>query len=174
MLDAPFNLLEGAHFDLADAFARDAKLIGELLERDRLVGEAARFEDAPLAIVEHAERLAERLVPIFRLLGFGEQAFLAGAVVDQPIHPLAGVAVFSRIGAFGKRAAEPRSYRSHPARHAQPLGDQLHLIRPHLAFVERGDAALRPFQVEDSFFSMAMVPIFTSDHERRIYPWITA
>jgi hypothetical protein len=29
------------------------------------------------------------------LLGFGKTAFLTGAVVNQPIHPLAGIAVFA-------------------------------------------------------------------------------
>src|ERR1035437_3730393 len=49
-------LLEGAHFDLAHAFARDFEFGGQILKRDRIVGEAPRLEDAPLAIVEHVER----------------------------------------------------------------------------------------------------------------------
>src|SRR2546428_13489447 len=55
------HLLEGAHLDLAHALARDAEFVGEILERDRVVGEAPRLEDAALALVEHGERLAERL-----------------------------------------------------------------------------------------------------------------
>ena len=89
------HLFEGAHFDLPDALARHAELVGQFFQRDRLVGEAARFENTPLAIVEHGERFAQRLVPVIRLLGFGETAFLAGAVIDQPIHPLAGIAVLA-------------------------------------------------------------------------------
>ena len=48
------HLFEGAHFDLTDALARHAELVGELFQRDRLIGEPPRFEDAPFAIVEHA------------------------------------------------------------------------------------------------------------------------
>src|SRR5688572_25393269 len=37
------HLLERAHLDLTHAFARDAELLGQLLERDRLVGEPPRL-----------------------------------------------------------------------------------------------------------------------------------
>src|SRR5258706_10799112 len=55
------HLFEGTHAYLAHALARDAELIGELLERDRFFGEPARLEDAPLPVVEHGERRGERL-----------------------------------------------------------------------------------------------------------------
>src|ERR1035438_6345036 len=51
------HLLEGAHVDLAHALARDAELLGEFRERDRVLGKPARLEDAPLAVVELGERL---------------------------------------------------------------------------------------------------------------------
>ena len=35
---------------------------------DAVVGEAARLEDAPLAVVEHGERLAERLAAVVGFL----------------------------------------------------------------------------------------------------------
>src|SRR5687767_9197382 len=66
------HLLEGAHFDLAHAFARDAELGGEVLERHRVLGEAARLEDAPLTIVEHGERVGERQPAVVGLLALGE------------------------------------------------------------------------------------------------------
>src|ERR1039457_3633572 len=50
------HLLEGAHLDLAHALARDAEFGCQILERDRIVRQAARLEDAPLALVEHVER----------------------------------------------------------------------------------------------------------------------
>src|SRR5580704_3401413 len=107
VLDRLLHLLEGAHLDLADALARHAELIGELFQGDRIVGETPRLEDATLAIVEHRERFAQRLVPIVRLLGFGEPALLADAVVDQPIHPLAGIAVLADRRVERRIAAEP-------------------------------------------------------------------
>src|SRR6202035_3853307 len=60
----------------------------------------------------------------------------------------------SRIGALSE--ASPPSRRFHIdhvlLRHAQTLGDELDLIRPHIAFVERGDAALRLPQIEEQLF----------------------
>src|SRR5690606_24506174 len=59
LLDGLLHLLEGADLDLAHALAGDAELAGEILERDRVVAQAACLEDAALALVEHAERLAQ-------------------------------------------------------------------------------------------------------------------
>src|SRR5207245_5445411 len=81
------HLLEGAHLDLAHALARDAELVGEFFQRDRVVGKAARLEDAPLALVEHGERLAECLAAIARLFAFDQPGFLTRAVVEQPVLP---------------------------------------------------------------------------------------
>ena len=62
------HLLEGAHLDLARALARDAELVGELRERARVLGQAPPLEDAPLALVEHAKRIGQRLAPVIELL----------------------------------------------------------------------------------------------------------
>src|SRR5260370_39781169 len=74
--------------DLAHALARDAELIGELLERDRFFGEPARLEDAPLPVVEHGERRGEGLAAAARLLACGECRLLVGMLADQPVLPL--------------------------------------------------------------------------------------
>ena len=88
MLHRLLHLLEGAHLDLAHALARDAEFGGEVLERDRVVGEAARLEDAPFALVEHVERADQRLVAVIAFLVLGQDAFLAGRIVDQPVHAI--------------------------------------------------------------------------------------
>jgi hypothetical protein len=51
-----FCTFSRAHADLPHAIARDAEFVGELLERDRIIGKAARLENSGLAIVEHHER----------------------------------------------------------------------------------------------------------------------
>src|SRR5262245_23951446 len=71
------HLLEGAHFDLAHPLARDAELVGELLERDRVVGKPTGLKNPPLAVIEHAERLAQRLAAVVELLALRQHAFLA-------------------------------------------------------------------------------------------------
>src|SRR5674476_805131 len=68
------HLLEGAHLDLAHALARDAEFGCQILERDRIVRETARLEDAPLALVEHVERADQRLVAVIAFLVLGQQA----------------------------------------------------------------------------------------------------
>src|SRR5436190_7964715 len=87
------HLLEGTHAYLAHALARDAELVGELLERDRLFGEPTRLEDAPLPVVERGERRGERLAAIVELPARGERRLLVGMLVDQPVLPLAGITV---------------------------------------------------------------------------------
>src|SRR5437899_13044724 len=92
VLHRVLHLVERAHLDLAHALARDAEFFGELLERDRILGEPARLEDAPLAVVEHAQRLAERLAAVVEFLVLGQHSFMALRVADQPILHLAGLA----------------------------------------------------------------------------------
>jgi hypothetical protein len=58
------HFLEGAYFNLAHTLARNAELVGDLFKRDWVLGEPARFENAPFAIVEHAERRGERLAAV--------------------------------------------------------------------------------------------------------------
>src|ERR1035437_9906010 len=87
------HLLEGAHFDLAHALARDAEFGCQILERDRIVRQAAPREDAPLALVEHVARTDQRLVAVIAFLVLGQRALLAGRVAAQPIHPFAAFAV---------------------------------------------------------------------------------
>jgi hypothetical protein len=87
------HLLKRAHVDLAHALARDAELVGEFRERDRVLGEPTRFEDAPLAIVEHGERRGERLAAVVELVARGKRGLLAGTLVNQPVQPFAGIAV---------------------------------------------------------------------------------
>src|SRR3979409_1904090 len=61
VLHCVLHLLEGAYLDLAHALARDAEFLGQLHERDLFLVESTRFEDAPLALVEHGERIGHAL-----------------------------------------------------------------------------------------------------------------
>src|SRR5215467_14146485 len=70
------HLLEGTHAYLAHALARHAELGRQILERDRVVGKPPRLEDAPLAIVEHRKRFAERLPAVVRFLVLDEPRLL--------------------------------------------------------------------------------------------------
>src|SRR5258705_6373550 len=64
VLHCVLHLREGAHLDLAYALARDAEFLGQLHERDLFLGEPTRLEDAPLALVEHGERIGQRLATV--------------------------------------------------------------------------------------------------------------
>lgn len=57
VLHCVLHLREGAHLDLAYALARDAEFLGQLHERDLFLGEPARLEDAPLALVSTVSAL---------------------------------------------------------------------------------------------------------------------
>src|SRR5258707_13928893 len=101
------HLVEGAHLDLANALTGDAELLGQLLEFDWMVGEAPRLEDAPVAFVQDLERRGERLTAIVELFVFGQYAFLARAVVSEPVLPFAGVFVLADRCIERRVAAEP-------------------------------------------------------------------
>src|SRR5258707_8902258 len=116
------HLLERAHGDLAHALSRDAELVGEFRERDRVFGEPTRFEDAPLAIVEHGERRGERLAAVVELVARGERSLLAGTLVNQPVQPFAGIAVRANRRVERGVAAEPPVHVDHVLlRDAEPL-----------------------------------------------------
>src|SRR6202035_478780 len=101
------HLLERAHLDLAHALARDAELVRQLPERDRLIGEPACLEDAPLAPVERREGLTKRLAPVAALLALEQHPLLAGRLVDQPILPFAGFALIANRRVERGIAGEP-------------------------------------------------------------------
>src|SRR6202022_300253 len=61
LLHCLLHLLEGADLDLADPLAADAEFGRELLQRDRILGQPARLEDAPFAVVEDVHGFAEEL-----------------------------------------------------------------------------------------------------------------
>src|SRR3982074_2608157 len=92
VLHCVLHLLEGAYLDLAHALARDAEFLGQLHQRDLFLGEPARLEDAPLALVEHGERIGQRLVAVIDLPPRGERRLLVRGFVHQPVLPLAGLA----------------------------------------------------------------------------------
>src|SRR5258706_13498066 len=81
------DLLEGAHLDLAHALARDAEFLGQLRERDLFLGEPTRLEDAPLALVEHGERIGQRLAAGIELLPRRRGRPLLPKVCFQPTRP---------------------------------------------------------------------------------------
>src|SRR3974390_3384424 len=99
------HLLERTHLDLTDALARDAKLGSEILECERVVGEPARLEDTPLALVEHVERRGERLAAVVVFVTRGERSLLAVTFINQPVLPFAGIAVLADRRVEGRCAA---------------------------------------------------------------------
>ena len=68
MLHRLLDLFEGPHLDLPHALTRHAEFIGQLLECDRVIGQASRLEDAPLALIENIERPAKSLMAIVGFL----------------------------------------------------------------------------------------------------------
>src|SRR5258708_1222047 len=81
------QLLEGVHLDLAHALARNAELVRQLVERDRLVRQSARLEYATLALVQYCQRVAQRLVAGCGLFSPPPPAFLAAAASLPPPPP---------------------------------------------------------------------------------------
>ena len=136
-------LREGTHAYLAHALMRDAELVGELLEGDRLFGEPTRLEDASLALIEHGERVGQGLAAVVEFLARRERGLLVRGFVHQPVLPLSGSAVVADQGVERGVAPEPPVHVDHVRfADAELLGDDPHLVQPHIAIVEDGDFAL--------------------------------
>src|SRR5262249_46359512 len=92
------HLLEGAHLDLAHAFARHTELGRQILGGVGVLGRPPRLEVAPLALVEDRERFPGRLPGVVRFLALAEPRLLIGDLVDEPVLPFAGIAVVADRG----------------------------------------------------------------------------
>src|SRR5258706_8680512 len=101
------HLLEGTRAYLAHALARDAELVGELLERDRFFGEPARLEDAPLPVVERGERRGERLAAGVRTPPPRGGRSLGGTAVGPPGLSTPGNTLPLDLGRAGGVPARP-------------------------------------------------------------------
>src|SRR5262249_59602379 len=99
--DYSLYLVEGAHLDLAHALARDPELGGQVLERDRIIRQPPRLEDAALALIEHRERLAERLAAVVAFLARRPPVLLVGGPLHPPNLPLPRIALPPHHGALG-------------------------------------------------------------------------
>src|SRR5215467_14070453 len=160
---------------LAHALARDAELVGELLERDRFFGEPARLEDARSRSLstESAEARALRRPP---------NSSLAASVVswsrcsstNQSCHSLELPS--SRIGASSDTSPPRRRFMSTTSCSVTPRRLAMSLTwsgrKSPSSSTEILLLALR--RLKKSFFWLTVVPIFTRDHERRMYSWIAA
>src|SRR5260370_29762071 len=93
VLHCVLHLREGAHLDLAHALARDAEFLSQLHERDLFLGEPTRLEDAPLALVEHGERIGQRLAAVFEIPPPRRRRLLGPWFVPPPGLPPPPVAV---------------------------------------------------------------------------------
>jgi hypothetical protein len=70
--DRLLQFLEGAHLDLANALARDAVLLREILERGRVLPQAPLGQDVALAVVQMRHRLFEQVTAQSELLPLAE------------------------------------------------------------------------------------------------------
>jgi hypothetical protein len=57
-----------------------------------------RVSKTPLALVEHGERIGQRLAAGIELLARGERRILVRGFIYQPVLPLAGIAVLADRG----------------------------------------------------------------------------
>ena len=89
---------------------------------------------------------------MIELLVFSHDGFLSGRLIDQPVLPFAGFAIITDWSVERCIATEAAIHVDNVLfRDAKALGDELDLIRTHIAFVKRGNLALRLPQVEEQF-----------------------
>jgi hypothetical protein len=97
------QLFECAHLELPNAFARHAELVGQRLQRQRLVRQTARFKDPALARPEVDQGSTERSGPAGLLFLRDKRCLGAEMVIDQPPQPF-HPAVFAVDGALSVRS----------------------------------------------------------------------
>ena len=144
------QFLEGAHLDLPHPLARDAVLLRQILERRRVFLQSPLGQDVALAVVEMRHRLFEEIAPEAQLLPFAELCFLALAVIDQPILPLA-------LAVAAQRRVQRVIGAGEPPVHADDIGlrdvelgrDLFQVFGRQIAFLHRLQLALELAQVEE-------------------------
>ena len=100
-MDAALHLLAY----LAHTLRRDAELVGELLDRDRLLGEPARLEDTPLSVVERGECSPSAFLRLSdSTLSAGRASWLESQSCHSPS---------SRIGALSNTSPPSRRFMVH-------------------------------------------------------------
>src|SRR5438477_7936 len=78
-----------------------------------------------VAVVEHFERRRQRLAAVVELLVLGHHAFLALAVVSEPVLPFAALAIVADRSVERRVAAETAVHVDHVLLgDAEPLGDE--------------------------------------------------
>jgi hypothetical protein len=104
-MDAALHLLEDTRAYLAHTLRRDAELVGELLDRDRLLGEPARLEDTPLSVVERGECSPSAFLRLSdSSLSAGRASWLESQSCHSPESPS------SRIGALSNTSPPSRRF----------------------------------------------------------------
>src|SRR6266850_3542176 len=81
------HLLERARFDLPDAFTRHVELRGELFERQWLVGQMSRLEDATFAIGQYLDGGDQCVTPVVPLVLFDDDGFWRGRLINEMVLP---------------------------------------------------------------------------------------
>ena len=128
-------------------------MLGEILERRRIVTQPSLVQNMPLAVVEAGHRIAQQVTAQAQLLLLAEAGFLAFVLVDQPILPLAlAIRPQRRI----QRMIGARQPSIHvddvDFRHIQLGRDLRQMFRRQIAFFDGLDAALHLAQVEKQLF----------------------
>src|SRR5437870_13534563 len=87
-LDRLLQLFEGAHLDLAHSLARDAVLLGEILEGGRVVPQTPLGQGMALAVIQMGHRFLEQVASSTELLSLAEPGVLAFALTNEPVFPI--------------------------------------------------------------------------------------
>lgn len=171
------HLIEGADFQLAYAFARNAVLLAQFFQGDGVVLETAFPEDMAFTIVQLGDGAVQQLIVHQTFLTGGGDIFRRCAFVFQLVLEFDGgafVLANRRVEAqvLGRQAAVHID--DFVGVHVQLIGQQLGLIRVQFTAVLDAKSLLVAAKAEEQFFCAATVPILTMDQERNTYSVIAA
>ncbi|SRR5260221_7026556 len=88
--------LERARLDLPDPFARYVELYRKVFERQWLVDQMSRLEDATFAVVQYLDCGNQCLMLTFFLVLFDDDGFRRGGLINEIVLPFAGFTVLMK------------------------------------------------------------------------------
>ena len=149
------QLLERAHFDLANALAANIVLRAQLFQSDRLVHQAALGKDILFTVVQNVQRSGQQFAACVQFIARLIIARLISVFIFKPVLPLHGALALGPDGRVQRGIAT-----GHPAvhaddflfGHAKVIGDLGDVLGAQITFFQRTDAGLGLAQVEEQLF----------------------
>ena len=134
---------------MPNAFTRHLEFRRELFERQGLVGELSRFENATFAVIQHVDRGGQRIELAFLLVLVDDDGLWRGRRINEMILPFTGFSIIMNRCIDRFIAAEPTIHIDDIlVRDGEVLCNQSNLVWVQVAALQCRDLVFRGAQLE--------------------------